>query len=101
MIGWTDEGIAYYNELYSSVREDRAKLGDVFCAEMLKLYSEQTQDFGSRRNVVNGEPRKRRRVAFNDLSDISQIINFNGSVSSENGEAAADALVQFKHVEHI
>jgi hypothetical protein len=67
-LGWTDEGIAKYNQLYKLVEQDRVSRGAVFNAELLNVYLE-------RRRVANATPKhtvnkKRKIVPFDDMGII-------------------------------
>lgn len=67
-IGWTDEGLAKFNQLGKIVEQDRVSRGGVFNAELLNVYLE-------RRRVANATPKrtinkKRKTVPFDDMGII-------------------------------
>ena len=67
-IGWTDEGLAKFNQLGKIVEQDRVSRGRVFNAELLNVYFE-------RRRVANTTPqrtinKKRKTVPFDDMGII-------------------------------
>ena len=62
--GWSDEGMAKYNEIYQLVCEDRSERGEGMAKELLQRHREK------RKNAVKKpkqSTRKRKIVAFDDL----------------------------------
>ena len=61
-IGWSDEGIAKYNEIYDLVEVDRLLRGDTFNQELLKVHQKRRQrnKKGTGQNVDNERSKKRK-----------------------------------------
>ena len=61
-IGWSDDGIAKYNELYDLVEVDRQLRGNAFNQELLKVHQKRRQkNKSSHAPIVNNERAKKRK----------------------------------------
>ena len=61
-IGWSDEGIAKYNEIYNLVEVDWKLYGDTFNQELLKVHQRRRQrnKKGTERNIDNQRSKMRK-----------------------------------------
>jgi hypothetical protein len=67
-IGWTEDGLNKFNDLYDGVQEDRVSRGVIFNTELLNVFLE-------RQRVVTTNPqrpnaRKRKTIPRDDMGPI-------------------------------
>ncbi len=66
-IGWSDEGIAKYNEIYDLVEVDRQLRGDTFNQELLKVHQRRCQQNKKGTGQTLDNERSKKRKPCNDL----------------------------------
>ena len=69
-IGWSDEGIDKYNELYDMVAADRAVRGPVFNNELLNVFRERRAQRNKRPAQEQRTGKKQRSMPKDDMQDF-------------------------------
>ena len=66
-IGWSDDGIAKYNEIYDLVEVDRQLRGNAFNQELLKVHQKRRQKNRKPNEPIVDNERSKKRKPRDDL----------------------------------